>query len=386
MTTTKTAPPHVRVKSYFAASIADAIELASAEMGPDALLLESRKAPPEARHLCGFEVVFGDSRDPSKPTARPSGQRSSAEPVAAAAPETGIDDLGRKVDDLRKLLLRFGVNAAAADRVVERTLIDAGIEAGLAAEIDDAVATRALKKGVRIISRPGRASEPNPNLLLEETLAELQERLTIKPEIGRVTALVGPAGAGKTTTLVKLAMREGVLKGRPVRIVSADWQRIAASEQLRIYAAILGVPFHCAENAASLQQIIDSSPANTLVLIDTPGVSPALMEGPTASLWDLLRSRQDIDIQVVLTATMNPRDLEAAGRRFGFLNPAALIFTRLDEAAGPSAVFSEALRSKTPVSFICGGQLIPEDIGAADPEKLSRELVRNLPSALCSAA
>ena len=70
------------------------------------------------------------------------------------------------------------------------------------------------------------------------------------------------------------------MKGRPVRLISADAQRIAASEQLRIYAAILGVPFQSAETMAALGQAVDSAPANTLLLIDTPGLSPASLEGP----------------------------------------------------------------------------------------------------------
>ena len=70
------------------------------------------------------------------------------------------------------------------------------------------------------------------------------------PELGRVTALVGPPGTGKTTTLVKLAdlVRNG--GGRAVRLISADTQRIGGAEQLRTYAAILGVPFQSVESTA----------------------------------------------------------------------------------------------------------------------------------------
>ena len=59
---TKT-PLQVRVKSYFSASVPEAIELATREMGPDALLLDCRPAAPEVRHLGKLEVVFGESMD-----------------------------------------------------------------------------------------------------------------------------------------------------------------------------------------------------------------------------------------------------------------------------------------------------------------------------------
>ena len=58
--------PQIRVKSYFATSIPDAIDLARKELGPDALLLNSRQAPPEARHLGPIEVVFGDDSEMRK--------------------------------------------------------------------------------------------------------------------------------------------------------------------------------------------------------------------------------------------------------------------------------------------------------------------------------
>jgi flagellar biosynthesis protein FlhF len=253
---------------------------------------------------------------------------------------------------------------------VEQALLEAGLTPALAAEIDRAVAVQYGDEAA----------------LLEKTTAELNARIQVKPGIGKVTALVGPPGSGKTTTLVKLAIREGLMKGRLVRVISADAQRIAASEQLRIYAAILGVPFQSAESMSALAQAAESAQDNALVLIDTPGLSPALLDGPGADIAAFLSRRQEIDTHLVLTASMRQSDLEKTAGRFEIFRPSALIFTKLDETDSLGAIFCEAARTQRPVSFLCDGQLVPENIEPASRERLTKSLVRHLPSTLQSAA
>ena len=77
---------------------------------------------------------------------------------------------------------------------------------------------------------------------------------------------------------------------------------------MRTYAAILGVPFHAVETTAALAQAIDSTPANTLVLIDTPGLQRRPASRTWAATWrGFLSRRQDIDTHLILTASMRPR-------------------------------------------------------------------------------
>jgi flagellar biosynthesis protein FlhF len=372
-----TTQPQIRVKSYFATSIPDAIDLARKELGPDALLLNSRQAPPEARHLGPIEVVFGENTDVRN-----------AEPASSPRPpDAGIDDLRQKVEEIRSLLIRAGASvqyAGTRPRLVEQTLLEAGLTRALAAEIDQSVALRLNRRWVADISDPRGIQDGAA--VVQETIGELNDRIQVKPDIGRVTALVGPPGSGKTTTLVKLAIREGLMKGRPVRLISADAQRIAASEQLRIYAAILGVPFQSAESMSALAQATESGQDNALLLIDTPGLSPALLDGPGANIAAFLSRRQDIDTHLVLTASMRPSDLENTANRFEVFHPSALIFTKLDETDSFGAIFCEAVRTKKPVSFFCDGQLVPENIEPASRERLTESLVRQLPQTLQSAA
>jgi flagellar biosynthesis protein FlhF len=381
-----TTQAQIHVKSYFATSVPAAIDLARRELGPDALLLNSREAPPEARHLGPLEVVFGHDRGHEAGARSVSMRVSQVETAVAsvkpaASVTQDIEELRQSVDKIWNLLLRatrgggWPAPAPARQRILEQALLEMGMTREIASEIDDAV-TAQIGEGAGLDSEA----------LLRAATAEIDRRFRVRPGLGHITALVGPPGSGKTTTLVKLAVAEGLMKGKAVRILSADTQRIAASEQLRIYAAILGAPFQSVETIPALARAVDSTPANTLLLIDTPGLSPAALEGPAADLAGFLRRRQDIDTHVVLTAPTRQKDLEAANDRFAIFNPAALIFTKLDETESPGGLFSEAARTDTPLSFFSNGQGVPENLVAASTAFLTESLVRQLPLLLQSAA
>lgn len=371
-----TSTEHIHVKSYFASTIPDAIEVARNELGADALFLNSRPSPPEALHLGAFEVVFGVHA-----------QKREEEPAPAAA-ASGVEDLRRSMEEIRTLLIRSSAIRSSRDRsqLVEHVLLDAGLSQTVAMQIEESVTMRLNRRPVLEISRARKIHEWDADSIVQETVEEIESLFSVKPELGPVTALVGPPGTGKTTTLVKLAVTEGLMKRRPVRIISADAERIGAAEQLRNYAAILGVQFEFVSTPAALGQAVDNSPEGHLVLIDTPGLGPALLESAGMDLAMFLSRRQNIDTHLVLTATTRPADLESAAKRFEAFNPAGLIFTRLDETDSTGSIANEAIRSGKPVTWLCGGQLIPEDIEPASKQRIVGALVHQLPVLLRSAA
>ncbi len=93
-------------------------------------------------------------------------------------------------------------------------------------------------------------------------------------------ALVGPPGAGKTTTLVKLAAHYGLASRKPAQILSADVLRIGAAEQFRSLASILGIGCSMAETAGALMQMLEEHRSKELMFIDTPGLSPRKWKTP----------------------------------------------------------------------------------------------------------
>jgi flagellar biosynthesis protein FlhF len=382
--------PQFFVKSFFAESVQAAMEQARREMGADALLLNTKMSPPEARHLGQFEVVFGEYTDESAQETARNIQLASMPP----APNT-VAGVRRSVEDLRDLLARDTRGAEAEKpgsqprhcvlRVADE-LVQTGVETALAHDIAEAVRNRMNRRQVLDISRPRTALEWDDASVAYETREEIISRCLVQHEIRPVTALVGPPGAGKTTTLVKLAVSQGLTQGKSVRLVSIDTHRVGGAAQLETYASILGVPFQAVDTPSALAQLIDYAPANTLLLIDTPGYSASLFGELGCDLAAVLSRRQEIDTHLVLTASMRPEALRQAADLYGAFRPSKLLFTHLDEPTSFAALLCEAARRELPLSFFATGQSVPEDLEPASAKRITDSLVRQLPKAMQAVA
>jgi flagellar biosynthesis protein FlhF len=375
----------MKIKSYYSRTVEDAMAAARQEMGPDAMLVNSRKAPPEVRHLGEYEVVFANVAGavaPAEATLRLPGERSDAIPVPQAPANnrlsTEVAELKKELEGMRHAITRtayapaqwIGVSQDLSDAYAMLTAAE--LSAELAREIVQAAGDRL--NGQRL--PPGRPTpRTDPSAFQRALTEEISSRFTTEgtlgrsPETPRIVALVGPPGSGKTTTLVKLAVNYGLAARRPVLLLSIDTHRVAAADQLRSYAAILGVGFQLLETVSSLAQTIEENRGKELIFIDTPGLAYGDLED-SESLAHFLATRGDIDTHLVLPASMKAADLSRMVDAFEILRPQHLLFTKLDETGSYGPIFSEAARSGKPLSFFAAGQRIPEDLEAASPERV----------------
>ncbi|MCU1018741.1 flagellar biosynthesis protein FlhF [Stenotrophomonas maltophilia] len=204
-------------------------------------------------------------------------------------------------------------------------------------------------------------------------LGLISRKLPIAPvdplEEGGVIALVGPTGAGKTTTIAKLASRFAEKHApRDVALVTTDTTRIGAREQLYGYGRQLGIAVHEANSGTDLDQLLERLKDYKLVLIDTAGLGPR--DRALAAQLQWLRAARQVRTLLVLPANTSFGDMGEVVRRFGAANLQGLVLSKLDETGRFGNALSVAVDHALPITWVTDGQDVPEDLHRASAANL----------------
>jgi len=418
----------MKIKRYTAVSMRAALAQVRAEQGPDAVILSSRRGDDGIEVIAAVdydEALFADAnRQRPAPIIAPPAVASAAvsaaapvaaiAPLAAAAPRAPIasaprtatsvrapsmarpapaapPDLGygamqRELQDLRRVLETGLAGMTWSDKRLREPLQARVLEelSGMGIAPDVAMALAALT--------PRRTSLENPSHI---PLALLVKHLPVINDLtcitGGITAVVGPTGAGKTTTIAKLAARWCMQHGAAdLALVSIDGYRIGAREQLMTYARILGAPMHAANSGKELAAVLERLKSKKLILIDTAGMGPRdvrLTEQLTVLKYGASRAR----VLLALPAQAEGQALDEIVCAFVRVKPAACILTKVDEAASLGAAISTVLRHKLKIAYVCDGQRVPEDLHAAHLKRVwliraAMQLTERVPRASDEAA
>jgi flagellar biosynthesis GTPase FlhF len=373
----------LQMKTYFSTTVEAAVDLARRELGVDAMLVNSRPAPEDVRHLGRYEVIFatggpvapqrpqGRVADPSQPQAK-----STARKPAASA---GQSDTHLQLEDIRLQLTTIRQSlwtsrsesdpvAGPSDASLLRRSLEAnGIESALARELIHSV----VRQNQGQTTREQTTREQLRGALAVEMESRVQTDSTLSP----IVALVGPPGRGKSTMLVKLAIAQGLARRSPVRILSMDNYRVGANEQMRCFGAILGVAYQSCETIGELDQQLRNTWGKdfhnpSLTLIDTSGYGPADLD-EAEELAAYLSATPNIGVHLVLRADTKSADGIGAVHRYAHFGVSRLIFTGLDEAETFGSVFTIAVQTAKPISFLGTGQRIPEDLEPAGKSQIA---------------
>lgn len=247
-----------------------------------------------------------------------------------------------------------------------QSLIAADMAEDLAREACDQASHDAAEAGV---------SDPlGTRRVLERALASRLPCSPLRFARGRNASKIlfaGPTGVGKTTTVMKLAVRLSREEGLKVGIVGCDSYRIGAQEQIRTFCDVAGIELRTVFTDADLDTALGDLAGCDVLLVDTAGRSPA-NQVHFLELSTLVDRIRPDELVLVQSATTRLRDLSASVRAYHDLRPSRLVFTKIDETDGHGALCTLVARSRIPVAALCFGQEIPEHMAEASSEDLAR--------------
>ena len=371
------------IRNYKAKSIAEALRRVKADLGSDAMILSTRQVPGAFKNPYGgaiFEVSAICAREALAAAER---GRDDAPLLGAVDPRPdssapgacglGWQALQSELVGIREMLGLLNIGGGLPDTILEHPqwlglyarLVRAGISAPR------------VQGAIRHLCEAG--ASPDPADAAQRIMVEiLKPILTCDPFAAGARApqfavFVGPTGVGKTTTIAKLAAELSLKAQKRVGLISVDSFRIGAVEQLRTYAAIMGLPCLPAFSHQDLRLAVQKMECQDVVLIDTAGHSH--LDGERMQqLQALLGGQGPIASHLVLSAATNRLDLQEAAARFAVFNPQSYVFTKLDETRQCGVIIDQAETLRLPISYITAGQRVPEDIHPATRQTILHHL------------
>ena len=276
-----------------------------------------------------------------------------------AAPSIGAAKAGAGVLERLRIAARRGAPSAAADRPdpLVAQLLSTGLDHDLATRV-----ARAVPRGAR---RTASAAAIGAALA-----TELGGLVSGDEPFAPVELFVGPPGAGKTTTIAKIAARERAQHGRKLSLLAADGFRVGAVEQLRLYADLIGSPFAVARTPAEIERslVATASP----ILVDTAGRS--IGDARALEVAERLSSLPGVRTHVVLPAGSSVRQaarlLDAYGSR-----ARRVVLTRLDEGDSVAPLLKLIAERDLTLSYLGTGQRVPDDLERASGASLAGHIL-----------
>lgn len=406
----------MKVKRFFAKSMAEALKQVGEQMGPDAVILSNRRVDG------GVEIVTALDYDENMARQSLGAQVSEATNGARLA-EMQAERHRRLEDELSRS--RSRIHEVRANRAAQGqsyaeasfTDLDQATEEAPVDYSDEFARMRAEISSLRsLMSGHSGAPATQGSSAVQQRLAERLQEFGLGPDLagslsrrhkrgklddgwkqslkmlaagvrtsqhewldeGGVYALVGPTGSGKTTTIGKLAARYVLRHGADsLALVTTDRYRVAAHEQLFVFGRILNVPVRVVDESNTLDDILEDLSDRHLVLIDTAGLTSS-DKGYQEQLAELAQSRHRVQTHLVVSATSQPRIMKSVWHCYKMAGLAGCVITKIDEALTLGESLGFVMETGLPVAYYTDGQKIPGDLHHAAAVPLVRLAVERL--------
>lgn len=185
---------------------------------------------------------------------------------------------------------------------------------------------------------------------------------------------IGPTGVGKTTTLAKLAAKFSLDNNYSVGMITADTYRIAAIEQLKVYAEIMNIPLKIAYEIKDIYKALSNFREKDIILVDTAGRNHK-NETQINEIRELIESVNNKEVHLVINATTDFETIKDILNRYDFIKDSKLIFSKIDEANNLGNILNTKFYFSNKISYLTTGQNVPDDIEIPNMEKLTTILI-----------
>ncbi|MGG0718815.1 flagellar biosynthesis protein FlhF [Robertmurraya massiliosenegalensis] len=380
----------MKVKKFVANSMPEAMKKIRAELGNDAVILNSkivytggflgffRKRSIEVIAAMDQVAINREPKIKEKSTNISPKYKSKEKPseslnkVQNKVEENLSTELNKELAEVKKMIQTMSAPRIESGlfpesiQYVNNLLISQGIEANIRKELVVAL----LEKWY--INRANSGAE-NVKQWCQEIMTERISKCTFG-EISftkKYVNVVGPTGVGKTTTLAKIAA-DSILKfHKKVALITTDTYRIAAIEQLKTYAKILSVPIEVCYNLDDFKKACDTFKDYEVVLIDTAGRNfrdPRYVE----ELKTTIDYENEMETYLVLSLTSKQNDMEEIFKQFSSIEIKQFIFTKLDETATYGAMYNMIEKYQIGVAYLTNGQDVPDDKISASADVITK--------------
>lgn len=337
----------MRLKSFYAKSMTEAMQMVKDTLGEDAVIVATREEN-------GGKVVRVTAAVEQEDNyiAEHEAEAEKRDPHFEVETERGEDEEGG--------WLQYD-EEEDEEAVIER-LTDAMLRHSVPDEITDQIISCATVIG---LNSAGRA-----------LVAALEHLYSFRPipQKPSDTALmmVGPPGAGKTLATAKLAARS-VMAGHSVAVITTDTVRAGGVEQLAAFTKILRVDLRRATNASELRGQLEDVEGADHIYIDTGGMNPFDVE----EMRDLARlaAAGDVEPVLVLPAGMDADESGEIARVYATLGVKSFLPTRLDIARRMGGLLAAAHHGSLLFSDASNTAKVADGLTPLSPERLTHLLM-----------
>ncbi|UOE92822.1 flagellar biosynthesis protein FlhF [Alkalihalobacillus sp. LMS39] len=377
----------MKVKKFTAASMPEAMKQIRAELGHDAVILNSKEV--ETGGLFGFftkksiEVIAAIDQMPQvkRPTPKPVQPKMvkqeiepvfSKERIEKLKPSQDQEQLMKEIQQLKTMVHTISNQQQPSEKEYPEPF----------QQIEDQLLEQEVNKSIRLELMKhllkkwySTEKEESEQMDIAKEVKAYLEAMVADVDMGGIDFskkyinIVGPTGVGKTTTIAKIAAHSVLKKHKKVALITTDTYRIAAVEQLKTYSKILNIPFEVAYSIEDFRKAKEQFSSYDLVLVDSAGRNfrNSLYVEEIRKIIDF---NDEMETYLVLALTSKYKDMKSIFEQFSLISIQKLIFTKKDETSYYGAMLNMMHDYHVGVAYITTGQNVPDDIVEADSDTI----------------